>query len=1429
MTQHTSITSRITRHTSLSRLRAVALAGVVVDVTLTRTVVGTAQATEIGPLSRTLIETGGYPLWAAVFLAFVAGASEVATRLVADEHRVNQHVGWGMASLLALGPWVVTAANVGGVLTVGGWPETAPWGEIATVGLFTLGGATVAFAPRELVGQVRRRSPSGRSVAIVAMTAFVVVGGVPLGTMSPTGQSEASVATADSDFTQDFESTPTGELPAGWSTPYYGEVVMQDGKKVLTGRARHSATGTTADFTLEGTVIRSETKDQYVNPGGFEVGDPDGGDLLAVNLNTADEAIDIVVDKNGVTNEYPIQGVTTQPGTFDFRIAGNNNQIEVTVEGNGETYEKTISQPDIPIPDVAAVGKSEYYVDDVSYTAEYIPETTTGTVETSDGSPVPGAPLVQNGNVLGYTDAQGNYELAASGQVTVYSSRADGPATGTIGDTITMEPAKYDNKHDSLNIHYWKVDETDENGEPLGWDIYGAPGTKLDFEVISGPQEGETWTRYADKDLDGNYTSNARFQAPPSGILKITSTYNGVTQDWFVRLKPGGRLMGIRLGNPKEVVSWEDDPPEQLNETNVVRPGDRGGEVVTGTVTNQAGTPVSNATVEVVSVEQQAVEDQLNQTLSEAPTQEDIQQRVDELVGDSIPDIPSAFQTQQSDGFQLTGANAKPSEFDGEYPLVYTREDISANSGFSYFDTAQLSEPAWRDIDAGQQVMLTAVDPTDGRNSGFLNGEYDSQVFGTFENDAAVVVEPLVGEDATSRTTVTLDQRQGGGLGDPSALNYGTVALSDGFYRVSVVDSDISYVIKVGNPIQLLSEEIRADVRDSVEDSVDSTEQRLTDASQQAKNAFDSGAFQRITSSTDADGEFRAVLDNRTETVIVQAYKYPDGQYAFNRTQTGLQNAVSGEDAPAVYFPTRPRRASVPAENLDITMTEVSTNPFGNATAYQDQFEAYLNELKNETFSDLPQALQEGLDGTSREKLEEIATQFEGLRNNNEQLMDLYRENLDQQVDADEVAEELDLDQLSNEELKSQVQAMQQSLTEVQSTVEVLQESGDTVQEDGQNLLSRTWSIGNTGVFSDSVGSDALSVRVTPSDGGETEILSTDSDYLSVTNGPTGTTVALEDYPLGEMDVAQVQLDVATPSGLGTSTSTVTNPAFTANIPELDSMSFSTLSPGPSELVTGEVVPADRTAFGGLDSVTITKPDGSTITPTLDGREFEFSTSGAGAYRIETTFSNSAGNQFTEVQYLDAASSDEQDVPRVRTVSGPTGTYALTGGIDSARVESNAGTETTITAVIGENAEIPGSLHVYTSGLELAPSADVTVAVVRAPDERALERRVNVVLHTPAPGDDAIFRVNGAAVPPGAENSLATLDVRSDGTTADTLTNANGVVTLSTTANPSFWESIVWDFDNLRQDLPLIHIGGFSLGGLIPLSLRRRRNGGESA
>ena len=86
-------------------------------------------------------------------------------------------MGWGIAGLLALGPWVVTAANVGGVLTVGGCPETAPWGEIATVRVFALGGAAVAFAPRQFVGQVRRRSPSGRSVAIVAVAAICVTGG----------------------------------------------------------------------------------------------------------------------------------------------------------------------------------------------------------------------------------------------------------------------------------------------------------------------------------------------------------------------------------------------------------------------------------------------------------------------------------------------------------------------------------------------------------------------------------------------------------------------------------------------------------------------------------------------------------------------------------------------------------------------------------------------------------------------------------------------------------------------------------------------------------------------------------------------------------------------------------------------------------------------------------------------------------------------------------------------------------------------------------------------------------------------------------------------------------------------------------------------------------------------------------------------------
>ena len=124
-------------------------------------------------------------------------------------------------------------------------------------------------------------------------------------------------------------------------------------------------------------------------------------------------------------------------------------------------------------------------------------------------------------------------------------------------------------------------------------------------------------------------------------------------------------------------------------------------------------------------------------------------------------------------------------------------------------------------------------------------------------------------------------------------------------HRVSTEGSDASYVIKVGGPITALSD----DLQDTSE----------------AAQAFSDNVFSRTTVVTDSNGQASvAIEDSNVETAVVQAYKYPDPDTAPSaRTVSGLRNFSDSRDAPAVYFPSRPKRVDLPASTT-VTMTELS-------------------------------------------------------------------------------------------------------------------------------------------------------------------------------------------------------------------------------------------------------------------------------------------------------------------------------------------------------------------------------------------------------------------------------------------------------------------------------------------------------------------------
>lgn len=887
------------------------------------------------------------------------------------------------------------------------------------------------------------------------------------------------------------------------------------------------------------------------------------------------------------------------------------------------------------------------------------------------------------------------------------------------------------------------------SGKFIYWSNVGRDGTTEDQKWYFGVSEDlESWSYAGMKDVPdhGGTTGQARYM------------------DWS-SLDNGDGVLTMEYDNDGDGVAesyiWD------------YRANKNGTELVTGKVTSSSGAPVSNATV-----------------VGYAATwpSKTVQESRDTLTDLADP-TPQAWRDLPNDP-DLLGTHWSPENVDN-YVATNTLDALPDTR--PWVDNPNLDDTATIDLPANQEIILSAWD-ADATGLGTnrcvpgVGSEYDCQMPGEHRSEATIVIERITASgDVTTSSTVELDQQSGGGYLDPDSFSYTTVDLSPGFYYIHEEGAPRGVPRKVGTTSSIL-DRYQQDVSGA-----------LTDSAQQLKNHMDSNDVVRVATSTDAQGRYSLGVPGNTKAVTIQAYHAPaitqlQGTDPASLTQqdilTEYNNAL--ETAPAdrteleqqvvdssVYFPTRTRTVDPPESGVDMTLYSLSSPPNANISGLQDQLDRLRDLIENGTFSDLPPALQQRLEETGAEELRATYSELVGLVRSYPPVKETYLE----LSDRDQIAEP---SELSKAELRAEISAMNQALYQTDLTGEIdppeIEETAETI--------SVSWGVPGMDL------SEANVSVIAHYANGTSSVVS--EEYISKDTSLIGTdTVRVNEYPLGEADPASVQFElrIAGEDGLRGRKDVIKNPTFDGPLPRLDSVSLSSVAPGPNENVTVRVSPSEAGSFRKISNVSVYGPDGSAVGTSgiSNGNKLSFTTNGKGIHQIRLQLETTGGETVTLPVRVKALQTDTSRPPTITARDSPIGLYALTSGeIDHARIShEGAGERTSIMAELIDGAGTPANVDVHLEELTLPGDTELTLTLTKGEDGSRLNQHVPVTIHHRQPGDDAILWRGGEPIAIDSDEGTRWGAAHTTGSSLviNTYTDEGGSVTIHKINNPTFWQS----------------------------------------
>jgi hypothetical protein len=819
---------------------------------------------------------------------------------------------------------------------------------------------------------------------------------------------------------------------------------------------------------------------------------------------------------------------------------------------------------------------------------------------------------------------------------------------------------------------------------------------------------------------------------------------------------------------------------------------------LSGTVENQDGQPVEGATVRMMAVNY----DELDVDPSE------YEQRADEILADAQNVTPPEWNPEPD----LKGNWSRSS---GKYVAMHTKSDwnvqghrISQLGSVLTPNAVTLSEPRVQ-LSTGETAVFSVWDASGG---GWAQDSADEDLPGETSSGTVVIQQLGAGGDPLGETQkvetdgmveLTTTFQPTGKTHEAASAN-----LPAGFYRVYPESNPgASYVVTVGDPSSIVT---------GWQDGLETQAGNLEDRAQQLREWRNQSKIDYQTTTTDANGEWEiAVNSSRVDEAAVIGYERPAGMNTDSRnvTMSDIRAFYQTTDYNGSFvLPAEQTTTDVPASGVIVRVREVDAPPYADLSRFQNVTDEFWELLQDESYSEAVALINDNLGQISDEEKRE------------------HLRNLRRIADLED---RKDPDNLNSEQLNDRIADLESTIADLQATID-----NGNIEDD---VTNETVSLSFP--FETDLAADQVAVLVHYSNGTTRSLSPANSSYVSVEqNTFGGDSVEIEDYPLGKGDAAIANFDVlvSNDDGFGRATKRITNPAFDGKVPALDGIDLTTLHPGPNKTVEMDVNPGDDAEFRNVTDVVVYGPDGSTLDVAQTGAQSaEFTTDGAGVHHVRVSYANLDGDVFTTTYRVKAGDTPRDMPAAVRAVEAATGTFALTGdGLDAGSVElSEGGGDTTVVAQIGENADVPNSLHVYTNGVTLPPDATVNIRVARGEEHRGVNKTVSVTVHAAHLPDGAyIYRNGKQPVPMSSETRFGSVEERDGHTVIRTYTDENGDVTLSANANPGWIDTAFWLWRTNVPSFSLpftlgVPLDGLGIGpaasgpvvGVVAISVYRRR------
>lgn len=848
---------------------------------------------------------------------------------------------------------------------------------------------------------------------------------------------------------------------------------------------------------------------------------------------------------------------------------------------------------------------------------------------------------------------------------------------------------------------------------------------------------------------------------------------------------------------------------------------------VTGTVRDQSGDPVNNASVVAMAY---------------YPNLSADVNKLRNRLQDVKPDV-------WKPKLELTGSDGKFAEANGSYAAVHTSDDWNLDRFQT--DGPQILAGSGPDLDTPNLVVSTnnqlILTTWNAGQEGFAEDGVNSDLPGK-TSSGQIVVQRIDAanqtlEEFTLNTTDFFETYYGPGTFVSPVRNTHEAAVIDGlpvgFYRIyPKANPAASYVIAVApeRNVNLMNRQ----------PWVEGLKTKLGDLSARAeefKNITNKNGVAIKTTRTDASGSFNFSFKKTPKSVSLKAVRRPEGMAAsdFNGSYPSagelktymdtqieqarddiesikdqnltVQNPACGDAAPEIgsaYLPANGPTVSPPAPSVDIEMKEVTSPNFlstANQLCLQNSVRA---QLLNSSLSGLLGRL--NTSALSTAELRSLLTDLKKGMIDNPDVCKRWARNMGasgSQLDECESGTDENGDGTIGGTIPSDPgNAARETVEEAVNTAqETAENTRDTVEDGVPEVTSPEGNVSTNGE-NITVEYDTGMETVLPEDvfvrihfsNGTTKIVSGNSSYVTIDERfGRSTVVRLEDYPLGDAASAEVEFSVFGSEGVASGSVTARNPTFQGTVPGLRAVRLSSTQPGPNDRVVIEAIPESASDFGKVTAIRVQGPNGPVNVSNVSNGQAAFTTDGAGTYRAELAFTNPGGKTFTEVVSISAGKNGVDRPPTIRGASGPTGLFAVVsdGFVGGSLQSSNAGKEVTARGFLASDADVPTSVHVYTQELEVQRGHTTRIQVLRAPDESQLSQRTGDVLHEPAISSDGFgyrkAQGESQALPQNDSGQYGTLKMQSNQTVVETFSDSTGAVGVKLVNSPGTLDTIAYE------------------------------------